>query len=119
MDVPAKSAENQEQRRHHVLERGIVAERISQPLPAEIQPPHFYLCDERRLPVGQPGLPILTAIEVVQKPIVGCLAERAADADSRYASSRLALVDGGEGSRSKRLGEGRGLFRQKRARQCG
>src|SRR5258706_7270213 len=105
MDVTAKSAEKQEQSRHHVLERGIVAERISQPLPAEIQPPHFYLCDERRLPVGQPGLPILTAIEVVQKPIVGCLAERTADADSRCASSRLALVDGGGGRRSQRVPE--------------
>src|ERR1700720_3654285 len=83
----------------------MVAERIPQPLPAEIQPPHFDLRDEWRLPVGQPRLPILTAIEVVHEAIVGCFAERAADANPGCAAGRLAFVDGGEVRRSKGLGE--------------
>src|ERR1700686_1610872 len=96
MDVTAKSTQQEKQSREHVLKRGMVAERISQPLPAEIQPPHFDLRDEGRLSVGQLRLRILAAIEVVHEAIVGRLAERAADSDPVFAAGRLALVDGGE-----------------------
>src|SRR5450756_3068470 len=61
MHVPAESAEQEEERRQHLLNPGIVAKGISQPLPPEIQSPHLDLRDERRLPLGQTRLPILAA----------------------------------------------------------
>src|SRR6202049_1170444 len=107
MDIAAKSAEQEEERCQHVLQRGMVAERISQPLPPEIQPPHVDLRDERCLPVGQRRLRVLAAIKVVQEAIVGRLAERAANADPGRAAGRLTFVDGGKVRRTERLREKR------------
>jgi len=83
MDVTAKPAEEQEERGEHSLKWRMAVERITEPLPSEVQPPHFDLSNERRLSVTERGLAVLAAIEVVHEAVVGRLAEGAADADLR------------------------------------
>jgi hypothetical protein len=67
-----------------------------------------------RLPVGQTRFPVLAAIEVVHEPIVGRLAERAADSDFGRAAGGLAFVDAWEVRRAKWLREERRHAQQKR-----
>jgi len=52
VDVPAESAEEEEEESEAVLNRGVRAGRVAQPLPPEIRPPHSDLRDDGNLPLG-------------------------------------------------------------------
>src|SRR4026209_762463 len=81
----------------------MIVERIAQPLPAEIPPPHPDLGLEWRLSLTEGGLAVLAAIEVVHEALIGRFAERAVDSDARRASGGLTLVDRGEVGGAERL----------------
>src|SRR6267378_200549 len=115
MHVPAQSAEKEEERRQRLLKPGIIVEWISQPLPAEVQPPHLDLGEEWHLPVSQRGLLVLPTIEVVHEAIVGRLAERAARPNLCGAAGWLAFVDRREACCAKWLGKKRRHAEQQRA----
>src|SRR3954469_3305525 len=68
-------------------------ERISQPLPTEVKPPHPYLRREGCLSHSQRRLAVLAAVEVVHEPLVGRLAQGAIHVDRRNTAGWLTFVD--------------------------
>ena len=103
VDPAAEQAEHEERRGEQRLGERMVAVRVADPLPLEVQPPHPDLLGERRLSVAQVGLAVLAAVEVVLERVVRPLRERARELELRAARRRFALVDRREVRGANRL----------------